>query len=96
MKTGGFGKTFRPKPDNRTGRFSVHSDKPKVLEQYRQALRARHYSRRTEATYCRWVKRFIYFHNVRHPAEMAEKEINMFLTHLAVKEKASASTQNQA
>ncbi len=43
-----------------------------------------------------WVKRFIFFHNVRHPAEMAEPEINAFLTHLAVKEKVSASTQNQA
>jgi len=59
-------------------------------------LRARHYSRRTEQTYCLWVKRFIFFHNVRHPAEMAEPEINTFPTHLAVKEKVSASTQNQA
>ncbi|MBN1506660.1 MAG: integron integrase [Sedimentisphaerales bacterium] len=62
----------------------------------REALRSRHYSRRTEQTYCHWVKRFIYFHNVRHPAEMAEPQINAFLTHLAVKEKVSASTQNQA
>lgn len=62
----------------------------------RKALRSRHYSRRTEQTYRQWVKRFIYFHNVRHPAEMAEPEINAFLTHLAVKEKVSASTQNQA
>jgi len=42
------------------------------------------------------VKRFIFFHNVRHPAEMAEPEINAFLTHLAVQEKVSASTQTQA
>jgi integron integrase len=42
------------------------------------------------------VKRFIYFHNIRNPVEMAEPEINAFLTHLAVKEKVSASTQNQA
>jgi site-specific recombinase XerD len=42
------------------------------------------------------VKRFIFFHNIRHPADMAEAEINGFLTHLAVKEKVSASTQNQA
>ncbi|NOY53034.1 MAG: tyrosine-type recombinase/integrase [Deltaproteobacteria bacterium] len=46
--------------------------KPKLLDQMREALRVRHYSRRTERTYCHWVKRFIYFHNVRHPAEMAE------------------------
>ncbi len=69
--------------------------KPKLLDRLREALRARHYSRRTEQTYCHWIKRFIFFHKVRHPAEMAEPEINAFLTHLAVKEKVSASTQNQ-
>jgi len=69
---------------------------PKLLDQLREALRSRHYSRRTETTYCHWVKRYIFFHHVRHPAEMAEPEMNSFLTHLAVKEKVSASTQNQA
>ncbi|VDA98991.1 Integron integrase IntI2 [Olavius algarvensis spirochete endosymbiont] len=69
---------------------------PKLLDQMREALRSRHYSRRTEQTYCQWVKRYIHFHHVRHPAEMAEPEINAFLTHLAVKEKVAASTQNQA
>ena len=42
------------------------------------------------------MKRFIYFHNIRHPAEMAEPEINAFLTHLSVKDRVSASTQTQA
>ncbi|MBN2256083.1 MAG: integron integrase [Deltaproteobacteria bacterium] len=70
--------------------------KPKLLDQLREAIRSRHYSRRTETSYCNWVKRYIYFHDVRHPAEMAEPEVNAFLTHLAVKEKVSASTQNQA
>jgi integron integrase len=70
--------------------------KPKLLAQLSQAMRSRHYSRRTEATYIQWVKRFIFFHHVRHPQEMAEPEINAFLTHLAVKEHVSASTQNQA
>lgn len=65
----------------------VGSDKPRLLDQLREALRSRHYSRRTERSYCHWVRRFIYFHNVWHPAEMAETEINAFLTHLAVKEK---------
>jgi len=69
---------------------------PKLLDQLSAALRVRRYSRRTEATYCQWVKRYIFFHQVRHPAEMAEPEINAFLTHLAVKQKVSASTQNQA
>ena len=75
---------------------AVRGQKPKLLDQLRLALRTRHYSRRTESAYCHWVKRFIYFHNIRHPAEMAEPEINAFLTHLAVKRKVSASTQNQA
>jgi site-specific recombinase XerD len=72
------------------------AQKPKLLDRLREALRSRHYSRRTEETYCHWVKRYCYFHNLRHPAEMAEPEINAYLTHLAVKEKVSASTQNQA
>ncbi len=72
------------------------SPKPKLLDRLREALRSRHYSRRTEHSYCHWVKRFIFFHNMRHPAEMGEPEINAYLTHLAVKEKVSASTQNQA
>jgi site-specific recombinase XerD len=80
----------------KSGLSLVQDNKPKLLDQLREGLRARHYSRRTEQTYCSWVKRFIYFHNVRHPAEMAEPEVNAFLTHLAVKEKVSASTQNQA
>ncbi len=69
---------------------------PKLLDRLREPLRSRHYSRRTEQCYCHWVKRFIFFHNVRHPAEMAEPEINAFLMHLAIKEKVSASTQTQA
>lgn len=69
---------------------------PELLDQLRAALRTRHYSRRTEQAYLRWVKRFVEFHGNRHPAEMAEPEINAFLTRLAVKDKISASTQNQA
>ena len=71
-------------------------DGPRLLDQLRGALRSRHYSRRTEQAYCHWVRRYIHFHELRHPVEMAEPEINAFLTHLAVKEKVSASTQNQA
>lgn len=73
-----------------------YSRPPKLIDQLREALRLRHYSRRTEQTYCHWVKRYIFFHKMCHPKEMAEQEINAFLTHLAVKEKVSASTQNQA
>ena len=70
--------------------------KPKLLERVRQAIRVRHYSRRTEEAYIAWIKRFIFFHGKRHPAEMGKAEVNPFLTHLAVKENVSASTQNQA
>ena len=70
--------------------------KVKLLDQIRLVLRSRHYSRRTEQTYCQWVKRFVLFHNLRHPSKMAEPEINAFLTHLAINKKVSASTQNQA
>ena len=70
--------------------------KPKLLDQVRQAIRARHYSKRTEKSYVDWIKRFIFFHGKRHPLEMGESEINQFLTDLAVNKKVSASTQNQA
>jgi site-specific recombinase XerD len=77
-------------------RPSVAPGKPKLLDRLRDALRSRHYSRRMEQAYCHWVKRFIYFHSVGHPTDMAEAEINAFLAHPAVKERVSASTQNQA
>jgi hypothetical protein len=54
--------------------------KPKLLDQVRQAIRTRHYSYMTEKAYVRWIKRFIFFHNKRHPAEMAEAEIAQFLS----------------
>src|SRR5436190_14669524 len=72
------------------------SGKPKLLEQVRDAIRLRHYSIRTEQTYTDWIRRFILFHNKRHPAEMAETEVTEFLTHLARVGNVAASTQNQA
>ncbi|WP_429886457.1 site-specific integrase [Geoalkalibacter halelectricus] len=62
----------------------------------RESMRARHSRSRTEETYCQWVRRYILFHQKHHPADMGEPDINTFLTHLAVKDKVSASTQNQA
>jgi integron integrase len=61
-----------------------------------RALRSRHCSRSTEKAYRLWVRRYLYFHGLRHPAEMGEAEINAFLTHLAVERRVSASTQTQA
>jgi integron integrase len=62
----------------------------------RDALRARHYSRRTEEAYISWTRRYILFHGKRHPDEMGATEITQFLTSLAVQGKVAASTQNQA
>jgi integron integrase len=62
----------------------------------RSALRTRHYSRRTEAGYVRWIRRFVIFHGKRHPRELGAGEITEFLSDLAVRSRVSASTQNQA
>ncbi len=70
--------------------------KPKLLDQVREAIRTRHYSDRTEKAYIHWIKRFIFFHNKRHPMDMAEIEIAQFLSSLATEGRVSASTQNQA
>ena len=69
---------------------------PKLLEQVRQAIRTRHYSARTEKAYVHWIKRYIFFHNKRHPLEMGEGEVGRFLSALATELRVSASTQNQA
>ena len=66
------------------------------MERVRGAIRARHYSRRTEASYVHWIKRYIYFHDKRHPEEMGAKEVTAFLTALAVERGVAAATQNQA
>jgi integron integrase len=70
--------------------------KPRLLDRVRQALRARHLSRRTEEAYVAWIRRFIFFHDKRHPAEMGAAEVTKFLTSLAVDGQVAASTQNQA
>ena len=68
----------------------------KLLDQYSEALRNRHYSLRTEKTYIGWVRQYILYHNKRHPREMGVAEINDFITHLVNQKTVSASTQNQA
>lgn len=70
--------------------------KPKLLDQVRDRIRLKHYSRRTEDVYVDWAKRFILYHNRRHPQEMGKQEIEEFLTYLVRDRKVSASTQNQA
>lgn len=70
--------------------------KPKLLDQVREKIRLRHYSIRTEQSYLDWTKRYILFHNKKHPKEMGAPQVEAFLTHLAVKRNVAASTQNQA
>jgi len=69
---------------------------PRLLEQVRTAIRRRHYSYRTEQAYIHWIKRFIYFHGVRHPFEMGEAEVTAFLNSLVGGRGVAAATQNQA
>lgn len=64
----------------------------KLLDQVQDTLRRKHYSFRTEQAYVDWIKRFILFHDKRHPNEMGSAEIEAFLTHLAVDEPVAAST----
>jgi len=70
--------------------------RPKLLDQLRAEVRLRHYSIRTERSYCDWVKRYCRYHKFRHPQEMGAHEINQFLSHLASDCDVAASTQNQA
>src|SRR2546430_17232639 len=67
-----------------------------LLGRLRAALRARHYSPRTEESYVGWVRRFVVFHGRRHPDQLGEAEVRAFLEHLAERVRVSASTQNQA
>ena len=69
---------------------------PGLIQRYREELQVRHYARRTVSSYEHWLRRFLRFHQLRHPREMGEVEINAFLSHLATEERVSASTQNQA
>ena len=66
------------------------------LESIRHVLRTKHYSIQTEKAYLTWVKRFILYHNKRHPEDMGEQEVSQFLSYLAVKREVTASTQNLA
>jgi len=69
---------------------------PKLLDQLRGRIRVKHYSIRTEQAYVQWVKRYLFFHGMRHPKEMGKPEVEAFLTALAVERNVAASTQGQA
>jgi integron integrase len=79
-----------------TYRIDGNQQEPRLLERMRDAIRARHFSDRTEEAYLYWVRRFILFHGKRHPASMGAPEVEAFLTFLATEHHVAASTQNQA
>lgn len=72
------------------------SKKPRLLDQVSTRIRYLHYSPKTEHSYRLWIKRFILFHNKRHPKDMGADEIVAFLNYLATQKNVAASTQNQA
>jgi len=74
----------------------MEKNSKKLLDQVRDSIRTKHYSIRTEKSYIDWTRRFIYFFNKRHPKDMGEREIEAFLSHLAVDKNVASSTQNQA
>ncbi len=67
-----------------------------LMSEMEESIQSRHYSKRTESAYRSWIVRYVRFHKFKHPAEMAEREINAFLSFLAVETGIGASTQNQA
>jgi integron integrase len=69
---------------------------PRLLDRMREALRVQHYSYRTEQSYLDWARRYILFHDKRHPKDMGAPEVSAFLTYLATERKVAAPTQNQA
>jgi Phage integrase, N-terminal SAM-like domain len=67
----------------------------KLLDHVRDVLRVNHYSVRTEEAYVGWIRRYIFYHNKKHPRDMGSLEVELYLTHLAVGEKVSTNTQKQ-
>ena len=63
----------------------------KLLEQVRDAIRRKHYSIRTEQSYVDWIRRFILYHNKRHPRDMGSSDVEAFLTYLAVEQNVAAA-----
>lgn len=70
--------------------------KSRLLDRVRDKIRLKHYSIRTETAYVDWIRRFIRFHQRRHPRDLGAEHVEAFLTHLAVQRNVVASTQNQA
>ncbi len=76
--------------------MGAQSRPPKLMDRVKATMRVKRYSPRTEKTYCYWIRYFIRFHGVRHPASMGAPEVKAFLEHLAVERYVAAATQNQS
>ena len=68
----------------------------RLIERFREIIRARHYSRQTEKAYWYWIRYFIFHHGKRHPETLGEAEVTAFLSWLATERRVAAATQNQA
>ena len=86
----------RPRVGSSDGGPVDSASPPRLLPSLRLAIRVRHYSLRTEQAYVGWVRRFVHFHNLRHPRDLAGADVEAFLTHLATDRGVSSSTQGQA
>lgn len=84
-----------PEPAAQSG-LSPDKRQKKLIARFREAIRERHYSRRTEKSYWFWIRWFIFFHGKRHPAQMGGAEVSAFLSWLATERNVAAATQNQA
>ena len=69
---------------------------PEIGQAIERVCAVRHYSRRTGEAYVYWARRFVMYHDRRHPAELGAAEVSAFISALAVEGRVSASTQNQA
>jgi integron integrase len=87
---------MKPQPAIANAAEAPEPSRPRLLHQLQRAIQLRHYSPRTGQAYVRWVRRFILFHNKRHPVELGGPEVTQFLTWLAEGQRVSASTQTQA
>jgi len=96
MNTSSVLNTNSDSPTALAGNPSQATPKPRLLDQVRESLRVQHYAYRTEQTYLHWIKRYIFFHNKKHPAEMGAPEIRAFIGDLATRQRVAAATQNQA
>jgi integron integrase len=79
-----------------SGSWADKAANPRLIDRVREAIRSRHYSRRTEKTYWFWIRFFIRYHGMRHPSEMGGAEVQAFLSWLATERDVAAATQNQA